>query len=455
MLRVRKVGRAHVQSVKMSATGGSSLAQRLELESPLRDERPDLMQIADPDVRRLIQQRCARNDLVPVFTTNVARETWLLQVGRSRIECAIDRGAIEADGKKAPICEVELELKSGQAARLFQLAHRLNAVVPLRIEPASKPARGYDLVRNVGLAAPRAAAIHIDPAKSVRDAFAAITQPCVAHIVAAANFAGKSDDPEGIHELRVAIRRMRAAFSIFRNAVPENDRFRIGDELRTLQRKLGAAREWDVLVEETIAGMPGRLRRQRATEDLVRLAQARRAEAYKTAHAALRNPRSTDLVLRLASWADSQFGSDAPPAGRPKWKPDVLGGPVAGFASGVKRAYHDKARKLGRKIHKLDAAGLHQLRIRIKKLRYAMEFFASIWPGRQTKRYLSALKSLQQVIGAWHDETVAEGLVTRLRTAAAHDAALSSAPIDRWIVKRQRRTRKEVVALWDKFEKTS
>lgn len=237
------------------------------------------MQIVDADVRRLIQERCADDDLVPIFATDVVRETWLLQLGRSQIECAVDRGIVTADGRRAPICEVELELKSGQPARLFQLAHRLNTIVPLRIEPASKAARGYDLANDAALTAPMAAPVHIDPAMSTGDSFAAIAQPCVAHVLASADYAYMSDYPEGIHELRVSIRRMRAAFAVFRGAEPENYRFRIGDELGLLQRKLGMAREWDVLVEETIASIPQRLRKQRSSEELV--SRLRRLSALK------------------------------------------------------------------------------------------------------------------------------------------------------------------------------
>ena len=86
VLRVRKVGRERMQSVKMNAADGGGLARRTELESVIRSDRPDLMQIADPDVRWLIQECCADNDLVPIFLTDVMRETWLLQLGRSRIE---------------------------------------------------------------------------------------------------------------------------------------------------------------------------------------------------------------------------------------------------------------------------------------------------------------------------------------------------------------------------------
>jgi inorganic triphosphatase YgiF len=453
ILRVRKIGRERVQSVKMNAVESGGLARRIELESSIRSDRPDLMQIEDPAVRRLIQERCADNDLVPVFATDVVRETWLLQFGRSQIEYAIDRGIVAADGRRAPICEVELELKSGQPARLFQLAHRLNTIVPLRIEPASKAARGYDLANDAGLTAPTPAPVHLDPAMSVRDSFAAIAQACVAHVLASADYAYMSDDPEGIHELRVSIRRMRAAFSVFRGAMPVNYRFRIEDELRALQRKLGMAREWDVLVEETIASMPRRLRKQGSSDNLIQIAQIKRVEGYKSAHAALRNPHYTDLLLRLVSWIDGQFGFGTPPTREWKWRPNVLAGPVPRFASEVIRAYHDKVRKLGKEIRKLDIVELHRLRIRIKKLRYATEFFGSIWPSRRTKRYLSALKDLQQVLGALHDATVAEKLVAHLKTAGGADAKFATAPVNHWLINCQRRGRKEAIELWGRFAK--
>lgn len=451
ILRVRKIGGERVQSVKMNAAESGGLARRIELESLIRSDRPDPMQIADPDVRRLIQERCADNDLVPIFVTDVMRETWLLQLGRSRIECAIDRGIIAADGRRAPICEIELELKSGQPMRLVQLARRLNTIVPLRMEAASKAARGYDLAKNAEFTAPTAAPIHVHPAMSVKDTFAAIAQGCVVHVLASADYAYKSNDSEGIHELRVSIRRIRAAFSVFRGAMPESYRFPIGDELRVLQRKLATAREWDVLVEETIASMPKRLRKQRSSKKLVQMAQAKRVEGYESAHAALGNPHYTDLLLRLASWIESQFGFGAPPTREPKWKSNVLAGPAPRFVSEVMRAYHAKVRKLGKKIRTLDTVELHRLRIRVKKLRYATEFFGSLWPGRRLKRYSSALKDLQQVLGTLHDVTVAQKLIANLKTSGGSDAKSATAPVARWLVDCRRRSRKEAIELWGRF----
>ena len=452
MLRVRKIGHERMQCVKMNAAA-TSLFQRTELENPVRGNRPDLTEIADPSVRRLIQKHCgAGDDLARVFATNVERETWLLRLGRSQIECAIDRGVIACERKRAPISEVELELKSGQTARIYQLAHRLNTIVPLRIETKSKEARGYDLAEHVKLAAPKARLILVNPAMSVQQCFAAIAQPCVAHVLASANFADKSDDPEAIHQLRVAIRRMRAAFSIFHSAML-NDRPRLAVDLRTFGKKLGAARDWDVLVEETIPSMPESLQRQRSTHHLVRIAQTKRAEGDKSAHACLRDPRYTDILLQLASWVDSRFVSSASPAKAGRWKPDILGGSAPEFAAETMRTYHDKARKLGRQVRKLDVPELHRLRIRIKKLGHATEFFGGFWPNRRADRYLAALEELRQALGVFHDTTVADRLIAHFNAVEGVATTFSTAPISRWIAKNQRRLRKEILDLWREFAK--
>ena len=202
---------------------------------------------------------------------------------------------------------------------------------------------------------------------------------------------------------------MRAAFSIFHGAMPENYRPRLAVELQTFGQTLGAARDWDVLVEETIASMPTRLRKQRPTANLIRIAQTRRAEGDSSAHASLRDPQYTEVLLQLASWADSQFVSDGslPQEG----KPDVLADPAQGFAAQVMQTFHNKARKLGRRVREVDPPEIHRLRIRIKKLRYAADFFGGLWPNRRTERYLAALKSLQEALGEFHDTTVADELI--------------------------------------------
>lgn len=450
-LRVRKNGHERVQSVKLNASGPGSITRRIEFESPIRSDRPNLMLVEDPGMRRLVQRRRGDERLIPVFITDIMRETWQFQLGRSQIECAIDSGSGVANGKRMPISELELELKAGEPARLFQLAHRLNAIVPLRIKPKSKAERGYDPANGATHAAPRVTPIHLDSDRSVRGSFAIIAQACLTQILTNTNYAYQSNDPEGIHQLRVGIRHMRLAFSLFRNAMAKTGRFPIADELRALQRKLGATREWDVLVEETFSRMPKKLRS--SAGNLVKMAEMKRAKGHRSVHATLRDPRCTNLLLRLAFWHEQQFGLRAARQHERQWKADLLAKPIRDLASEILSAQHAKVRKLGKRLHQLDVEELHRLRIRIKKLRYTTEFFADIWPGRRTEHYLLALQKLQGVLGKLHDEIVAVKLIDQLVAARGSNPASTTELVKLWLAESQQGHRKRVIARWDKFAK--
>jgi len=127
MLRVRKMGSGRVQCVKMNA-GATSSFRRTEIESPIRGNRPDLMQIPDLDVRRMVQKRCARRGLARVFATNVKRETRLLQLGRTQIECAIDRGVIVCERKRRRFPKLSLS-SSRESLHEFMSSHIVSTLL--------------------------------------------------------------------------------------------------------------------------------------------------------------------------------------------------------------------------------------------------------------------------------------------------------------------------------------
>jgi CHAD domain-containing protein len=108
-------------------------------------------------------------------------------------------------------------------------------------------------------------------------------------------------------------------------------------------------------------------------------------------------------------------------------------------------------RRLGKKLRRLDPQELHQLRIRIKKLRYAVEFFRDLWPGRRAGRYLSALKTLQQVLGRVNDASVAIGLVGQLGPSLGHDVEPALAALHEWAARCLERDR--LAELWQRFAK--
>jgi len=102
--------------------------------------------------------------------------------------------------------------------------------------------------------------------------------------------------------------------------------------------------------------------------------------------------------------------------------PDVLAGPAPSFAAKALQTLHDKARKLCKRVRELDPPGIHRLRIRIKKLRYATDFFIGLWPYPRTARYLAALKGLQEALGEFHDAIVADELISHF--TASEDPVL-------------------------------
>ena len=114
------------------------------------------------------------------------------------------------------------------------------------------------------------------------------------------------------------------------------------------------------------------------------------------------------------------------------------------------QTYHDKARKLGKNVDELDAPALHKLRIRLKRLDFAAEFFGSLWPN-QRKRYLTTLRRVEDALGALHDTAVADGIVARFMTVGGADAKLSAAPVSRWLTNYLRHRRREAIETWREF----
>ena len=452
-LRLRTVGHHHVQSIKIDSDNGRYPARRAEINNAIPNDRLNLQCVEDDAIRHLIEKCCKGEKLKPIFFTNVMRELRLLKLGRSHIECAIDRGFVSARRKKAKICELELELKSGEASSLLKLARRLNANTPLRIEPASKAARGYALVNGAQLVVPKANAFHLDATMSAKDSLTAALRSCLTHIIGSADYAFKSNDPEGIHQLRVAIRRTRAVFSIIRRHVAKGLDVRIARDLRSLQQKLGGAREWDVLVEETLKFAPNRLLCAPFSAHLGQIVKAKRAEGHKKAHAALQDYHCTDLLLRLAYWIDVELNSGEGRSHKRKQIAHTLAAPAAKFAEQVIQDCHRKAQKLGKNIRTLNSTELHRLRILIKKLRYATDFFGTLWPQRRTKKYLSSLKDLQQALGTFHDTTVAMNLIGSLAADGGADVKVGIERINDWLASEQQGKRKELIALWGKFAK--
>lgn len=147
---------------------------------------------------------------------------------------------------------------------------------------------------------PKAKLRKLDHSMETYVALLSIIRACAAHVIACTSYARRNTDAESLHQVRTAIRRLRAALSISRSVLAEPPPALV-NRLRTLQLKLGVAREWDVLIEDTIGTMPKRIIGQKAFADIARQANARRAKEDSRARSALRERLRTDLLEQLTA----------------------------------------------------------------------------------------------------------------------------------------------------------
>ena len=215
-------------------------------------------------------------------------------------------------------------------------------------------------------------------------------------------------DSAGVHQMRVGLRRLRAAISLFRDMLQDADTARIKSELKWLTGRLGPARDLDVLVTESVAP----LRRESPDQPEVKLLEAelkqKRGRGFDSAKDAVESERYRKLVLATALWLiDGQWltDKDALAAARRER-------PAAEFARDVLQRRTRKIVKKSRRLDRRDAQARHRLRIAVKKLRYAGEFFARLFeaPNKARKRFARALKALQSALGKLNDIAVHQAL---------------------------------------------
>ncbi|MBP2301490.1 CYTH and CHAD domain-containing protein [Azospirillum picis] len=459
-LRVRKTGEGFVQTVKAAPeTDGLG---RGEWECAVTSAAPDLTLISDAEALDLLGS-LSESELRPVFTSLVERTTQDVSFGEgdeaARIEVAFDRGRIILpDGAARDLCEVELELKEGPPAALYDLARELTQVAPLRLEVRTKAERGHALASGATDKALKAEKLLLDPETTVEGAVARIVRACLAHLVANEAVTLAGDDPEGVHQMRVALRRLRSATALFRPFIPTTQYLWLVGEIKWLAGSLGPARDWDVFGEELLAPVREAFQRadghgRSAVEDLETLAaaaEARRLRAYEGVREAIRSDRYTAFLLGVGSWVEKRGWRDQPVS-----EESVrLFQPVIGLADHLLNKRHKKAKRAGHGFAHLPVAQRHQLRIALKKLRYAVEFFRSLYDDKPVRRYIQQLAAFQDALGHLNDVATATRLLHEL-----HEDGSRSAPgepraagiVIGWHARGVADTEAALVALWHEF----
>jgi inorganic triphosphatase YgiF len=342
--------------------------------------------------------------LRPVFVTKVNRSVRLLELDPgTTVEASIDRGEIRAGGRFEPVSEIELELKSGDAWRLYEHALRLLEVAPLRVENRSKAERAYALARPKRTGPVKSGVAAIVLTMKVGEAFKAIASVAIVHMQAnePGTLAGR--DPEYLHQMRVALRRLRSAFRVFAPALPESATSALVAETRWLARALGPARDWNVFMSETLPPVVEAFTGHAGLVDFAGNCARQERDATRRARRAVGSVRYHRMLLKLGGWLAREGWREAAELPVVEW----LDGPVTEFAIAVLEERYAVVRKRGRRLERQSPAQLHRLRIEIKRLRYATDFFGALFPHAEVRRTLSCLARLQNILGAMNDAATA------------------------------------------------
>jgi triphosphatase len=244
------------------------------------------------------------------------------------------------------------------------------------------------------------------------EAFRALCAASVRHLEGNRTGALAGADPEYLHQMRVALRRLRTAFDLFADALPGPAAASLLGELRWLRRALGNARDWDVFVAGTLRPALVRHPRHAGLRSLRAACEDSIAEARSVARRALESRRYYALMRALRALS---YG-DAPVSPRPAGVARSL--PMQRHALAAITALIGKARKRGRKLARLDAGELHRLRKAVRRLRYGLLFLAPLLQEARVRPLAGAVEALQESLGALNDCAVGKTLVERARAEA-------------------------------------
>jgi inorganic triphosphatase YgiF len=385
-LRVREEGDTHTQTVK--SRGGAGLFDRGEWQAPVDDLKIDSRALRRTPLGKV--KKLAKR-LEPQVRTEIQRANWLIDRDGSLIEVALDSGTVSAEGESEGFRELEFELKAGDSATLFALAREIGQDVPLEIGVLGKEDRGRMLGRHALDHAQKARRPGLGDDQNVGQAFAAIVQECIRHFRLNQALIIAERDPEALHQARVAMRRLRTAFSLFRPAIRQGSLEPLKSELRQFLKPFGTARNLDVFL--------GKHGEELGWRDRRTLTKAR-SETYDQVVDALQSQRSREMMVDLVEWTASDH-----------WQKATAADPIGKFGDRRLNRAWKAIKRDASKLGDLPEKRLHRLRIDIKELRYSIEFLAPLYRKKKVRKFAASLEAMQDCLGLIHDDMISREII--------------------------------------------
>lgn len=412
-LRIRATGGRFEQTLKTADAPGAVVRSEWNVTAAGEAPTPGAF---PKDAQERLAALLGDGALVQFATVKTDRTVRQVSWQDAEIEFAFDNVVIEAGSRSGAFAEMELELKHGTLADLIALVQLLPSGPDLQWSLVTKAQRAVSLASGLRTKALKAPPVSLPPGTTAEQGFQRIAWSCLAHLIANYRLVADAGDAEALHQCRVALRRLRAALSLFRRLVAD-DRFEaLRRALRDTASELGPARELDVLT----AAVERHGEDDLPVDRLQALAEAiekARVRAYDKAAQLLSGADFQQLLFATAHWIEAGAWREAASA-------ELRTMPVERFGADILRRRRRKLRKAARHLADMDVAERHRLRIQVKKLRYATDFLADIArsDGKALRRtaFSDALSSLQDKLGALNDMNVDYG---------AHLPGLDSPPM--------------------------
>ncbi len=305
-LRLRdQNGRNWLQTVKAETALMSGLSNPIEVEDKVDRAQPDLNRIANKEVRQQVQKAVAGSVLLPAFETVIERTTHKLRKHKSVMELALDEGEARAGKEKVEIREAELELISGRPSDLLETAQALFSKNKVHPSALTKAERGYRLARESfesGLEPIHARKADIRPGQTVGQAFAEILHAAGEQVISNRRVVLATDEPEGAHQFRVGLTRLRSALRMLRPLAPPPLLQQFEADARELARIVGKLRDADVLIEDIYAPVAGEAGNTPGFDTLYEALQEHRLTKRDEARSGLRSAHWSRFLLSLTLW---------------------------------------------------------------------------------------------------------------------------------------------------------
>ncbi len=374
--------------------------------------------------------------------TVATRRKKIVVIDGATFEISLDRGRIVAGQRSVPVEELEIELLHGPDDAVATVARGLVMRRSLRAAFLSKAARGMALAADIPPGARKFRRPELTDRDTLGSAFQTIINATALQVAGNLAAVQTGTGPKGVHQMRVGLRRLRSALSLFKGHLnPRAQPFQ--DDARAILQALGPARDLDVFLTQMLPPVLSAYADTTPLHHLAAIAEQERAAAYRALRRMLNGRTFNRLMLDLLGAQDM----------RDLLAEDAADVPLPKVATRLLAKRHRKVVAAGEGFADMPLEQRHEVRIAAKKLRYAIDFLGGLYDEEPMRLYRRGMSRLQDDLGHLNDAAVASDLVDRLAGDDPH-AKEGAALVKGWYAHRLAAIEPEMVAAWDAFTET-